>query len=319
MSLGLVQEVVVLLVGLESLQVVSLLGVFPLVRNTGMGGVVALRCRGGTVHGLPFVVLVLLQLERVGSLIVVTMVVFVEVALVGEKFWIVLTPLWSKWLGTGFTLLVLTSVLSRLFANVLVFEFQVGDLKNIWLIDSSCSRNMTGDKGCFSSLVPVVTKRYITFGDNGRGRVLSEGEIKVSDKITLKRVALVQSLGYNLLSVSQLLDEGFEVFFRPGGSRILDSRGDHVYMVVPEVQVFRADFSQSSGVDHCFLVGSSSELWKWHRKLGHLSFDLLSRLSKLNLVRGLPRLRLEKELVCASCRHAKMVASSHPPLIDEMC
>jgi hypothetical protein len=25
-------------------------------------------------------------------------------------------------------------------------------------------------------------------------------------------------------------------------------------------------------------------LWKWHRKLGHLSFDLLSRLSKLNLV-----------------------------------
>jgi hypothetical protein len=167
MSLGLVQEVVVLLVGLESLQVVSLLGVLPLVRNTGMGGVVALRCRGGTVHGLPFVVLVLLQLERVGSLIVVTMVVFVEVALVGEKFWIVLTPLWSKWLGTGFTLLVLTSVLSRLFANVLVFEFQVGDLKNIWLIDSSCSRNMTGDKGCFSSLVPVVTKRYITFGDNG--------------------------------------------------------------------------------------------------------------------------------------------------------
>jgi hypothetical protein len=48
------------------------------------------------IHGIPFVVLVLLQLERVGSLIVVTMVVFVEVALVGEILWIVLTPLWSK-------------------------------------------------------------------------------------------------------------------------------------------------------------------------------------------------------------------------------
>jgi hypothetical protein len=159
-----------------------------------------------------------------------------------------------------------------------------------------------------------MTKRYITFGDNGRGRVLSEGEIKVSDKITLRRVALVQSLGYKLLSASQLLDEGFEVLFRPGGSRILDSRGDLVCMVVPEGQVFRADFSQSSGVERCFLAGSSSELWKWHRNLGHLSFDLLSHLSKLNLVRGLPWLRLEKELVCASCRHAKMVASPHPPL-----
>jgi hypothetical protein len=91
------------------------------VLNTGMGGVVALRWRGGTVHSLPFMILVLLQLERVDSIIVVTMVVFVEVALVGDMFWIVLTPLWSKWLGTSFTVLVLTPVLSRLFAHVLIF------------------------------------------------------------------------------------------------------------------------------------------------------------------------------------------------------
>jgi hypothetical protein len=192
----------VLVVGLESLQVVRLLGTLPLEFTTGMGGVVALRRRGGTVHGLSFVVLVLLQAERVGSLMVVTVVVFVEVAFVGEMVWFVLIPLSSKWLGTGFALLVLTPVLSRLFAHVLIFEFQVGDLKNIWLIDSGCSRHMTGDRGWFSSLVPVVIKRYITFGDNGRGHVLSEGEIKVSDKITLRCVALVQSLGYNLLSVS---------------------------------------------------------------------------------------------------------------------
>jgi hypothetical protein len=177
---------------------------------------------------------------------------------------------------------------------------------------------MTGDKGWFSSLVPMVTKRNITFGDNGRGRVLSEADIKVSDKITLRRVAFVQSLGYILLSVSQLLDEGFEVLFRPSGSRILDSRGDLVCTVVPEGQAFRADFSQSSGVERCFLAGSSSELWKWHRKLAHFRFDLLSRLSKLNLVRGFPQLRFAKELVCALCRHAKTAATSHPPLTEVM-
>jgi hypothetical protein len=32
------------------------------------------------------------------------------------------------------------------------------------------------------------------------------------------------------------------------------------------------------------VVGSSSELWKWHRRLGHLSFDLLARLSSLDLI-----------------------------------
>jgi hypothetical protein len=54
---------------------------------------------------------------------VVTVVVFVEVALVGKMVWFVLTPLSSKWISTGFTFLVLTPVLSRLFAHVLVFEF----------------------------------------------------------------------------------------------------------------------------------------------------------------------------------------------------
>jgi hypothetical protein len=133
-------------------------------------------------------------------------------------------------------------VLSRLFAHVLIFEFQVGDLKNIWLIDSGCSRHMTRDKGWFSSLVPMVTKRYITFGDNGRGRVLSEGEIKVSDKITLRCVSLVQSLGYNLLSVSQLLDEGFEVLFRPGVCRIWTLVGTLSVWSFPRVRCFEMIF-----------------------------------------------------------------------------
>jgi hypothetical protein len=83
-------EVVVLVVGLESLQEVSLLGILPLELTTGMGGVVALR-RGGTVHGPSFVVLDLLQVERVGSLMVVTVVVFVDVALVGKMVWFVPT------------------------------------------------------------------------------------------------------------------------------------------------------------------------------------------------------------------------------------
>jgi hypothetical protein len=57
---SLVQEVVVLVVGLESLPMVSLLGALPLVLSTGMGGVVAWSWKGGTVHGFLFVVLVLL-------------------------------------------------------------------------------------------------------------------------------------------------------------------------------------------------------------------------------------------------------------------
>jgi hypothetical protein len=79
-----VLEVVLLVVGLERQQVVSLLGILPLEFTTGMGGVVALRRRGGTVHGLSSVVLVLLQAARGGFLRVVTEVVFVVVVMVGK-------------------------------------------------------------------------------------------------------------------------------------------------------------------------------------------------------------------------------------------
>jgi hypothetical protein len=60
------------------------------------------------------------------------------------------------------------------------------------------------------------------------------------------------------------------------------------------------------------------ELWKRHRRLGHFYFDLLSCLSGLGLVRGLPKLKYQKDVVCAPCRHGKMVTASHPPLTSVM-
>jgi hypothetical protein len=87
-------------------------------------------------------------------------------------------------------------------------------MEGFWLIDFGCSRHMIGDRRWFSILTLVMTKEYITFGDNGNSRVLSVGTVKVSESVTLRRVSLVKSLGYNLLSISQLLDERFEVHFK---------------------------------------------------------------------------------------------------------
>ena len=66
------------------------------------------------------------------------------------------------------------------------------------------------------------------------------------------------------------------------------------------------------------MAGLSSKLWKWHSRLGHLSFDLLARLSSFDLIRGLPKLKFEKDLVCHPCRHGKMVAASHPAVEQVM-
>jgi hypothetical protein len=100
---------------------------------------------------------------------------------------------------------------------------QDGGLENTWLIDSGCSRHMTRSSKWFSSLDPVQCKEYITFRDNSKGKVLSRGTIWVNDSFVLKDVALVLNLHFNLLSVSQLLQDGFEVRFKTGLSRVLDS------------------------------------------------------------------------------------------------
>ena len=108
----------------------------------------------------------------------------------------------------------------------------------MWLIDSGCSRHMTESSKWFSSLDPVKHKEFITFGDNSKGKVVSWGSIRLNESFVLKDIALVSSLHFNLLSVSQLLGDGFEVRFKTGCSHVLDSRGDLVCWIIPFGRVF---------------------------------------------------------------------------------
>jgi hypothetical protein len=95
---------------------------------------------------------------------------------------------------------------------------------------------------------------------------------------------------------------------------VLDSSGKRVCGISCIGNVFQADFSSAQSSLRFLISQSSSELWKWHRRLGHLSFDLLCRLSGLSLLRGLPLLKFESDLVCTPCHHGKMIATSHSPV-----
>jgi hypothetical protein len=106
--------------------------------------------------------------------------------LIGTIGWMLLTLLLRKWFDTGLTALALTLVLSHLLALALGFELQVGGPENIWLISGVV----------LWPHAPVVTWRYITFGDGVQGRVTSEEMMKISEFVTLKCVALVKLLGF---------------------------------------------------------------------------------------------------------------------------
>jgi hypothetical protein len=143
---------------------------------------------------------------------------------------------------------------------------------------------MTENKKWFFNLIPLSHKEYVTFGDDKKGKVLGTDVIKVNDCFTLNDVALVDRLRYNLLSVSQLCDADLSVLFCKYSSHGLDSSGKRVCGISRIRNVFQANFSSAQSSLRCLILQSSSELWKWHRRLGHLSFDLLGRLSGLGLL-----------------------------------
>jgi hypothetical protein len=111
---------------------------------------------------------------------------------------------------------------------------------------------MTGDKKWFSSLTPLSNKVYVTFGDDKKGKVLGTWIIKVNNNFTLKDVALVDNLMYNLLSVSQLVDTDLDILFCKYGSKELDSRGDLVCGISRIGKVFQAEFSFAQSSMKCF-------------------------------------------------------------------
>jgi hypothetical protein len=73
---------------------------------------------------------------------------------------------------------------------------------------------MTGEKDLFTSLeLHDIPKETIIFGDNSKGDVVGLGKIAFSNNNSISNVYLVESIGYNLLSVSQLCEIGYNCLF----------------------------------------------------------------------------------------------------------
>ena len=80
-------------------------------------------------------------------------------------------------------------------------------------MDSGCSRHMTG-KATFFIKLDEYDGGFVTFGDNGKGKIVAIGKVGKSFSSFINDVLLVDGLKHNLLSISQLCDLGYEVIFR---------------------------------------------------------------------------------------------------------
>ena len=172
---------------------------------------------------------------------------------------------------------------------------------------------MTGDRSRLKNFV----KKFIgtvRFGNDHFGAIMGYGDYVFGDSV-ISRVYYVEGLGHNLFSVGQFCDSDLEVAFRKhtcfvrnleGLELLKGCRGNNLYTISIE------DMMKSSPI--CLLSkASKNKSWLWHRRLNHLNFKTINELTRKDLVRGMPRLKYEKDHLCPACQLGKSIKYAHKP------
>nr|GFB79176.1 ribonuclease H-like domain-containing protein [Tanacetum cinerariifolium] len=154
-------------------------------------------------------------------------------------------------------------------------------LKDKGVIDSGCSRHMTGNMSYLSNF-EKLNGGYVAFGGNPKGgKISGKGKTKTGNDTE----CLVLSPKFKLPDETQVL--------------LRIPRENNMYNVNLKDIVPSGDFT-------ClFAKATLDESNLWHRRLGHINFKTMNKLVKGNLVRGLPSKVFENDHTCVACKKGK--------------
>ena len=148
------------------------------------------------------------------------------------------------------------------------------------------------------------------FGGNQSGKIIGTGTIGNSST-SINNVWLVDGLEHNLLSISQFCDNGYDVLFEKPNCTVINKEDKSIVFKGKRVDnVYKINFSELADQKVVCLLSVNDKKWMWHRRLGHANWRLISKLSKLQLVKGLPDIDYHSDALCGACQRGKIVKSS---------
>ena len=159
---------------------------------------------------------------------------------------------------------------------------------------------MTGKKNKFKSL--KKQKGKVRFGDNASGNILGKGTVSLG-KAKAKNVLLVENLKPSLLSVSQTCDQGHIYIFYSQKCEI--RKRDSGKLVGTAPRTFENVYILNTKLNEECHLKIMDERWLWHRRLGHINFDNMVKVSKLGAVRNLPKITKPLNPICKHCQLGK--------------
>jgi hypothetical protein len=144
----------------------------------------------------------------------------------------------------------------------------------------------------------------VSFGNDNSSKIIGEGTVRIGNKNEKEQnVLLVEYMKHNLLSVSQICDQGHKLTFdsekceirKEGSGKLVGTaaRTSNNIYVLSEI-----------GNEKCCL-GKEDERWLWHRRMGHMHFDYLVKVSKREAVGEMPQITKPTNTICKHCQKGK--------------
>ncbi|KAJ9566851.1 hypothetical protein OSB04_002817 [Centaurea solstitialis] len=182
---------------------------------------------------------------------------------------------------------------------------------HVWYMDSGCSKHMSGRK----ELLANFKQKYggnVRFGNKLSAPIMGYGDI-LHHKITINKVAYVEGLSHNLLSIGKFCDKKLEVNFRETRCCVRTYDGQELIEGTRRSNLYTVNFrKQRPFTEVCLLSKATfNQNVLWHRRLSHLNYATINQLAKTGLVTGLPSLKFTKEQLCSACEMGKIKKSSH--------
>jgi len=108
-------------------------------------------------------------------------------------------------------------------------------------------------------------------------------------------------LKHNLLIIIQFYDNGYDVMFDKTNCTIVNKNDNSITLKGKRIDnVYKTNFSELVDQKVVCLLSVNDKKWVWHRRLGHANWRLISKLSKLQLVRGLPKIDYHSDALCGA-------------------
>jgi hypothetical protein len=144
----------------------------------------------------------------------------------------------------------------------------------------------------------------VSFGNDDSSKIIGKCIVRIGNKNEKEEnVLLVEDMKHNLLSVSQMCDQGHKVTFDSQKCEIRKDGSEKLVAMAARTSSNIYVLSEIGNEKCC--LGKEDESWLGHRRMGHMHFDNLVKVSKREAVREMPQITKPTNTLCKHCQQGK--------------